>query len=282
MNINCYDCKAKLKRGVVHELSVQEIWIYPVKSLGGYRSPEALVLEKGFAYDRRWMLVDENNRFLTQREHPEMAWFTATCVDGCLHIRHRKNNTSTAFDISLKSQGTFPARIWNDTVLVTEVDHEVSRWFTLELGLRCKLVFFSEESPRPADRRYVTEEKNVSLADAFPYLIIGQSSLNALNLILPEPVSMLRFRPNLVVAGSEPFAEDTWKKLTIGPVPFEMVKPCARCVLTTVNPENAQRGREPLATLATFRKKDNAIYFGMNAIATSRGLIKENDAIILH
>ncbi|GIV37238.1 MAG: hypothetical protein KatS3mg032_1617 [Cyclobacteriaceae bacterium] len=258
---------------------LKEIWIYPVKSLGGYRCAEALALEKGFVHDRRWMLIDANNRFLTQREHPEMALFSVFLSGNTLKITHRKTAASVQFEVWRQSGKKYTARIWQDEVTVYEVHSEVSRWFTHELGLECRLVRFPEENPRPAYPRYVPLPGNVSLADAYPYLIIGQASLDLLNRHLINPVSMLRFRPNLVISGSEPFAEDAWKKFTIGQVLFEAVKPCARCILTTVDPDTGIRGKEPLKTLAAFRKTGNAIYFGMNAIAHTSGIISENDEI---
>ncbi len=247
--------------------------------MGGVRCPEARALEKGFAYDRRWMLIDANNHFLTQRELPQMALFSVSLSGNMLKITHRKTSASVQFEMSQQSSVKYTARVWGDDVAVHEVDRNISRWFTRELGLVCRLVRFPEENPRPADPRHVSVPANVSLADAYPYLIIGQSSLDDLNSRLFEPVTMRRFRPNLVIEGSEPFAEDTWKKFTIGQVLFEAVKPCARCILTTVDPDTGIRGKEPLKTLAAFRKTGNAIYFGMNAIAHTSGMVSENDEI---
>ncbi len=157
--------------------------------------------------------------------------------------------------------------IWDDTVTAREVSARHSAWFSERLGMACKLVFFPEENIRPVDPRYKVNNEHVSLADAYPLLIIGQSSLDDLNTRLESPVPMDRFRPNLVFSGGEPFEEDTWREFTVGTNRFVGVKPCARCVLTTVNQETAERGAEPLRTLATYRKRDNKILFGQNLVS---------------
>jgi uncharacterized protein YcbX len=275
-----YDCTTKGGCKKLSALRIQEIWIYPVKSLAGFRCTEALALEKGFALDRRWMLIDANNHFLTQRQHPEMALFVTAYTGGLLHITHRKTGATLQFEPSLKSATTLDAKIWNDTVAVAEVDAEISQWFTRQLGFPCRLVSFPEAHPRPINPLDYPNQ-HVSLADAYPYLIIGKASLDALNSRLQEPMAMKRFRPNIVFSGGQPFAEDTWKQFTAGPVCFEAVKRCARCVLTTVNPETGIRGKEPLKTLATFRKEGNNIFFGINAIIHRTGIIRENDPINL-
>lgn len=263
-------------------LRVSEIWIYPVKSLGGLRCREAMAFEKGFEHDRRWMLVDEQNRFITQREHPQLALFSVELSDGCLKVLHRKTKSAVEIETIRASSKRLIATIWDDMVETYEVDEEVSRWFSRELGFTCRLVKFPETSQRPADKQFVPENRNVSLADGFPYLLIGQASLDELNKRLSEPVTMQRFRPNLVFTGGEPFTEDTWKKFNMGSVRFEAVKPCARCILTTVHPDTGLRGKEPLQTLSVFRKRDNKIYFGMNLIVLAQGLVREGDEIILH
>lgn len=262
-------------------LYISEIWIYPVKSLGGIRCREALALEKGFEYDRRWMLLDAQHRFITQREHPQMALFSVELSGKVLTIRHRKTGSAIHFETSLVSTRKLDAQIWEDKVEAYEVDAEISQWFSKQLGVACRLVKFPEEKPRPVDRQFVSGQKHVSLADGFPYLIIGEASLNELNRRLQKPVTMHRFRPNLVFTGGEPFAEDTWKAFKIGSVHFAAVKPCARCVLTTIDPDTGEKGKEPLQTLSQFRKQKNKIRFGMNLIAHTQGVIREGDRIFL-
>lgn len=260
-------------------LRLSEIWIYPVKSLGGIPMKEAVVLDKGLTFDRRWMLVDEHNRFLTQREYPQMALFQISLHDQQLHILHRKNSAVIEFPAFATTGAEHKATIWNDEVTTLEPLPEISAWFTKELNMNCRLVHFPEPNPRPVDADYATNHEHVSLADAYPFLIIGQASLDDLNKRLPSPVPMKRFRPNFVFTGGKPYEEDQWRDFSIGEVNFTGVKNCARCVLTTVDPETGIKGKEPLATLSNYRNKGNKILFGQNAVARSTGTVRVNDLL---
>lgn len=263
-------------------LQLHEIWIYPIKSLGGISLNEATVMDKGLKFDRRWMLVDEHNRFLTQREYPQMALFQVSLNDQHLHIRHRKNNATLEFPALATTGTTHRTTIWNDEVTTLEPVPEASAWFAEQLNMNCRLVHFPEINPRPVDPRHATNHEHVSLADAYPFLIIGQASLDDLNTRLTSPVSIKRFRPNFVFTGGNPFEEDHWKDFSIGTVDFTGVKNCARCVLTTVDPETGTKGKEPLATLSQYRKNENKILFGQNAVARSTGTIRINDRITVY
>ncbi|MGE0587845.1 MAG: MOSC domain-containing protein [Cyclobacteriaceae bacterium] len=260
---------------------LEEIWIYPVKSLSGIRLPSAQVMEKGFQYDRRYMLVDENNKFITQRAFPLMSQFKLENQEESFRIIFEGDS----IEIPNNPKGIanhFDVTIWDDTVKVAELSKEHSKWFSERMNLACKFVFFPEGNDRLVDQAYATNLEHVSLADGYPFLIIGQRSLDDLNKRLKEPVSMRRFRPNLVFSGGEPFAEDSWSEFTIGDNRFVNLKLCARCVLTTVDPETGQQGTEPLATLATFRRSGNKVNFGANLVAVDHNIIKEGDKIQVH
>jgi uncharacterized protein YcbX len=260
-------------------LTLAEIWIYPVKSLGGIRLPEAIALNKGLAYDRRWMLINKAGEFLTQRILPQLALFHLTMGEQFLHIRFDNEKLAVS-----KSQNVGPplrATVWNDTVTVAAVSEAADRWFSQQLQQPVRLVQFPEDSPRPVDSTYAPADTHVSLADGYPYLVIGEASLRDLNTRLKSPVPMNRFRPNFVVAGSMPYEEDNWKNFRIGGALFAGIKPCARCVMTTVNQQTAERGTEPLATLAGYRKKNGKVYFGQNALAAATGIVHEGDKIDL-
>lgn len=262
------------------QLSLSEIWIYPVKSLGGIRLSSAKVMGKGLAFDRRWMLVDENGQFLTQRVHPRMALFKLSMNDGQLHVSHKQHS----IDIPLHGLALPEANrvtIWNDMVTAQEVSKEHSQWFSDLMDMKCRLVYFPEENPRPVDPTYKVNDEHVGLADAYPFLIIGQSSLDDLNSRLQEPVPMNRFRPNLVFTGGEPYEEDRWRNFTIGSARFVGVKPCARCVLTTVNQDTAEKGTEPLKTLSGYRKNGSKVLFGQNLVALNHHEIKAGDPITI-
>ena len=261
-------------------LKVSEIWIYPIKSLGGIRVTSAKVMQKGLQYDRRWMLVDEQNGFLTQRVHHQMALFKLSVEKSGFTIVHNANTFFLPFENELLSQPIL-SKVWDDEVTVLEVSHQASEWFSKQLGFGCKLVQFPEINPRLVDERYHINQEHVSLADGYPLLIIGQNSLNDLNSRLQSPVPMNRFRPNLVFTGGKPYEEDEWRNFSVGKNKFVGVKPCSRCVLTTINQQTGEQGKEPLATLAAYHKKENKIYFGQNVLAIDYDEIQEGDEIVV-
>ncbi|MBL0742403.1 MOSC domain-containing protein [Chryseolinea lacunae] len=261
-------------------LTLSEIWIYPVKSLGGIRLQHAEVEKKGLRHDRRWMLVDLEGKFLTQRVHPVMALFKQSIDDHHLTIHFKGDVLSLDLHPDYIPQ-PLSVTVWDDTVTAFEVSAHVSQWFSERMEMPCRLVYFPEDNARPVDPGYATPQDHVSLADAFPLLIIGQSSLDDLNQRLAEPLPMNRFRPNLVFTGGQPYEEDTWKHFTVGTTRFIGAKPCARCVLTTVNQDTAVKGAEPLRTLATYRKRDNKIYFGQNVLTVDHATVAVGDAIVL-
>ncbi len=260
------------------ELKLTQIWIYPIKSLGGISLSSSTVMEKGLEYDRRLMLVDETGTAMTQRVFPKMALFKSSIDKGLLTITHHQH--SMKLDLKKPpASNPITVNIWDDTVSALEVDGSYSQWFSELLGSPCRLVYFPEENSRPVDPRYEVNHEQVSLADAYPFLIIGQSSLDDLNSRLTEPVPMNRFRPNFVFTGGEPFEEDTWRDISIGSTRFVGVKMCGRCILPTVNQDTAERGTEPLKTLSTYRKRDSKVYFGQNLVALDYKPVSVGDTI---
>lgn len=264
-------------------LRLTEIWIYPVKSLGGVRVKSARVMEKGLEFDRRWMLIDDDNNFMTQRFNPKMALFKWIKVGGQWRVGFQGEYLEFSFQEPFMPLQESPIRavIWDDVVDVQEVSKEFSAWFSARLGLGCRLVAFPEKNVRPVDSRYQINREHVSLADAYPLLIIGEQSLADLNARMVAPLPMNRFRPNLVFSGGQAFDEDNWRNFSVGKNKFAAVKPCARCVLTTVNQDTGEKGIEPLVTLSRYRKKENKVLFGQNVIALSHDEIYEGDEIIV-
>lgn len=267
-------------------LTLSEIWIYPVKSLGGIRLESSRVLDKGLPHDRRWMLVDDQGAFMTQRIYPKMALFSLSIDHQRMTITKRNPTTSPAsitFNIDVPPLGEIiQTKVWDDEVIVAEVDAKISQWFSDHLGIICRLVNFPEQNARPVNPRYKVNDEHVSLADAYPFLIIGQSSLDDLNRRMKQPLPMNRFRPNFVFTGGEPFVEDTFRQFSIGKNRFVGVKPCDRCIQTTVDQDTAEKGVEPLLTLATYRKKENKIYFGQNVVALDHEEVRIGDPIVVH
>ncbi|MEO5976308.1 MAG: MOSC N-terminal beta barrel domain-containing protein [Chryseolinea sp.] len=265
----------------MRELKLTQIWIYPIKSLGGIALSHSRVMKKGLELDRRWMLVDQDGVFITQRVHTILALFKLSIEPDHLVVNY---NGDTIF-VPLNRRGEHApvqVQIWDDNVTACEVDERFSIWFSERLGIICRLVQFPEENPRQIDPEYSRPGEYVSLADSFPFLIVGDASLHNLNTRLDNPISMKRFRPNLVFSGGEPFEEDTWKEFTIGESSFQGVKPSSRCVLTTVDPETGNKGAEPLKTLAKFRRWNNKIYFGQNVVACNLTTISVGDKIMVH
>lgn len=259
------------------------IYIYPIKSLGGISLQSAQVEERGLQYDRRWMLVDKNGMFLTQREYPQMALLQMNIKEDKLEVSHKVKPISDLQlpTSNLQSPNTnIVVNIWNDIVIAKHLSKEVDEWFSNALGVDCQLVKMLDDSQRQTDTKYTPEPKQVSFADAYPFLIIGEESLNELNRRLNEPLPMKRFRPNFVFSGGEPFVEDKWKDFMIGNLKFRAVKPCSRCVITTVNPETAEKGSEPLETLTKFRKVGNKVMFGMNVVGLGNGLLEVGDCVV--
>jgi len=265
----------------LNKLILTQIYIYPIKSLGGISLQSAKVEERGLQYDRRWMLIDKNGMFLTQREHPQVALLQVNLKDDNLEVTHKvKPISNLQLPISNEQISSHTVvNIWNDVVIAKNVSRAADLWFSEALNLDCHLVFMDNDSDRVTDRKYVDKPRQVSFADAYPFLIIGQESLDELSRRLKEPLPMNRFRPNFVFSGGEPFIEDTWKDFMIGDLKFRAVKPCSRCVITTINPDTAEKGSEPLETLAKFRKIGNKANFGQNLVAYDEGIVNVGDRV---
>lgn len=256
---------------------LSEINIYPIKSLKGISIDKGKIERRGLQFDRRWMLIDQNNHFLTQREFPKMATINVEIIDDALRVSNEEEKLIIPFipevDVSAK------VRIWQSKCGAKVYENQINEWFSEYLQTNCKLVLMPEETKRKINYFYAVQaDDHVSFADGFPFLLIGESSLANLNEKLESPVPMNRFRPNFVIEDSEAFAEDGWKKIKIGKAIFHVVKPCARCVITTIDQETGQKaGAEPLKTLASFRipkrSRKKKILFGQNLIAENAGEI---------
>ena len=253
-------------------LRVSEITRYPVKSLGGETLDTVEVGLLGPAWDRRWMVVDREGVYLSQRSEPRLALARSSIAPGQLVIETDAQET-LHLPLEPDRGETLRARVWSDTVEAIAMSGAASEWFSDFLHRRCELVYLPEARGRALSPDYGQASDRTSLTDGYPFLIIGQASLDHLNARLETPVPMNRFRPNLVIEGADPFAEDHWTHIRVGDLPFRVVKPCARCVVTTTDQSSAERSPEPLKTLATFRSFDGKIMFGMNAIHDGSGRI---------
>ncbi|AQG78393.1 MOSC domain-containing protein [Spirosoma montaniterrae] len=267
-------------------MQISALYLYPVKSLGGIAVNEAVVDAKGFQHDRRFMLVDPNGIFITQRSNPHMALIDVSIESDTLYVWHRHRPTDRlmlALEPDATGLPTLPVTIWDsENVSAVRVGAEADRWFTNVLGKPCHLVFMPDSTRRTIDLTYARHTDDaVSFADGYPYLLIGQASLDDLNQRLPEPIGIERFRPNIVVSGSLPFAEDSWAHFRVGELDMYGVKPCARCILTTIDPATGQKGTEPLKTLAGYRQWKHKILFGQNVLVepNTSGLLRVGQSV---
>ncbi len=248
------------------------IFVYPIKSCGGISLRSADLVATGLRDDRRWMLVDEVGGFMSQRRHPRMALVSPRITPRGLVVR-----APGMPDLEVLSEGQDGVRIgvevWGDAQRGEPVGEEADRWFSAFLDFSCRLVRKPDDDVRPVDSLYAGEGDQTSFADGFSLLVISEASLEDLNGRLERPLPMNRFRPNLVVRGCGPYAEDGWVEMRVGGATFRVAEPCPRCAVTTVDQQTGERGKEPLRTLATYRKSGGEVWFGRNLIHTSLGAV---------
>jgi uncharacterized protein len=264
-------------------LSISQLYIYPIKSLGGIAVSTALVKDRGLENDRRFMLVDGNGLFLTQRERPSMA-LLRTSIQGLELIVWHKDHQSGRLRLPLVPEpalSTTTVKVWDDYCEAQYVSDEADKWFTEKLNSLCRLLYMPESTKRMVDPVYALSNDITSFSDGYPVLLIGQSSLDDLNSRMNEVLPMDRFRPNIVMAGGQPFEEDSMEQFSVNGVNFYGVKLCARCVVTTTNQETGVMGKEPLKTLATYRMANNKVYFGQNVLCEGEGVIRSGDEIVV-
>ncbi|MDC0663316.1 MOSC domain-containing protein [Marinobacter sp. SS21] len=259
-------------------MRVRSLYIYPVKSLRGIAVQEMALDGFGPADDRRWMIVDRENQFVTQRTHPQLANVGTELIDGQVWI-------------DVPGQARYPlsagptersVRVWRDWVKGRLAEPGPAAAVSAFCGQSVELVYMPESTFRRVDSGWVMDRRRVGFADGFPFLIVNQASLDDLNGRLQVAVDERRFRPNIVIDGPEPWAEDVWRSLDIGKRSFSLPKPCSRCVMTTVDPDRGVKApdSEPLRTLGRFRRTADGVMFGVNALHDGKpGVIRVGDAV---
>ncbi len=255
-------------------ITLSKIIYYPVKACRGFEVDSACVERMGLEHDRRMMVVTEQGQFLTQREYPRLALVTPKLSDGTLELSAPNYDS---IRLGIQTSGThWPVDIWKSKgVHAIDQGEEAARWFTDWLGTSVRLVHFADGYKRKVNAEYaVNDDDHTGFADGYPILLTSEEGLQDLNSRLETPVPMNRFRPNLVVKGCEPFAEDTWNRIKVGDVELAIVKPCARCVVTTIDKETLARSKEPLKTLGEYRKHKLGAIFGQNVISLNEGRIR--------
>lgn len=258
--------------------SVKEIYIYPIKSLAGISLKSAKAEEMGFENDRRWMLINAENIHVTQREYPIMSQFYPEILGDKIQITFE--GETHEFSINEHLGNPINSHVWEDKSEVFEVSKNSSKWFSDKLGIECRLVKINKIGARKHESSKTNETYNVSLADGYPYLLIGTESLDFLNGKLEEKITVKRFRPNIVVSTKSAHEEDDFKTFTIGEVQFKNIKPCGRCIMVNNDPQKAIVKKEPLKTLSKYRNVNNSVLFGTNLVSLNSGIINVGDEVV--
>ncbi|WP_333750086.1 MOSC domain-containing protein [Streptomyces sp. IBSBF 2394] len=266
---------------------LQSIHVHPVKALRSLSLQEAVVEPWGPAGDRRWMLIDDGGKVVTQRRQPRLALAAAELLPGG-GVRLSAPGTAPLTVPVPRAVGTVTVQIFRDKVEAVPAEDEAAHaWCSALLGTDVRLVHLDDPATRrPVDPRYALPGETVSFADGFPLLLTTTASLDALNSLIASgehaaegPLPMNRFRPNLVVSGTEPWAEDTWSCVAVGEVVLRVAKPCGRCVVTTTDQGTADRGAEPLHSLGRYRRLDGKLVFGQNLVPLGRGTVRVGDPV---
>ena len=258
-------------------ISISELYIYPVKSLAGIKLTSAELSPFGLKHDRRWMIVDQQGLLLTQREIAAMATIKTAIKDDQLILTHNGKQCKVPKEHSDSRQ--IKVTVWKDQVNAKHLATQVDQWLSEILGQTCQLIYMPAQAQRQIDPDFAPAKQFVSFADAFPFLLISQASLDDLNQRLQKPVSINRFRPNIVVTGVQAYAEDQWQDLSINDIAYQAVKKCSRCIMPSINQQTGQQDQNKmLVILSGYRKENKKIKFGQNLIYKNVDII--NNQII--
>jgi uncharacterized protein YcbX len=259
-------------------IEVSALTIYPLKGGRGMPVTELAIDSIGPRNDRRWVVVDSAGVQVTQREIARLCQIVARPDGAGLRLSAPYMPTIEVPEPTAEAARR-TVQVWDDAVEAADAGDVAARWVSRFLGAEVRLAHCPETTARRTDPDYDPIGSPVSFADGYPLLLISEASLADLNTRLPSPLPMNRFRPNLVVRGTEPFAEDGWRRFMIGAIPFDGVKPCARCVVTTTDQDTGERSPEPLRTLARYRRRGDGVQFGMNVVHRRTGTIRVGDPV---
>ncbi|WP_269618378.1 MOSC domain-containing protein [Zhongshania sp. BJYM1] len=252
-------------------LTVSSLWQYPVKSLAGVPLKRMQITSWGPHLDRRWMVVDDQGRFATQRQLPAMSRLAASQTERGVRIQSL-DDSSQFIEVRQPSDDSDSlVSVWSDDCVASDAGDEVAEWLRRQLGKDLRLCFMQENTFRQVDTQYAAAGVRVSFADGFPFLLCSDDSVAALSKALGRDLDIRRFRPNIVVSGAEAFAEDSWRRIRIADVDFELVKPCARCAIPTINLDSGIREPDVFKLLRTERQRDGDVFFGQNLIQCGEG-----------
>lgn len=262
-------------------MTLSSIGVYPLKSAGGLAPRAWSVDAMGLEDDRRWMVVDLDGGFVTARTDPRLALLRVAFAEQRRSLWVRASGFEP-LSVGRPSELSARVAVWGDEVQAAPVSPEADAWFSAFLGRKVRAVYLPPSGQRQVDLAFARPGDRVGFADGFPALLVTDTALNELNRRLDQPVTMARFRPNLVISGARAHAEDGWKRLRIGSIEFDVVKPCARCTMTTIDPETGVKaGPEPLRALASYRRDPGSgeVMFGQNLIHRGAGELRVGDAV---
>lgn len=261
-------------------LEITQLYIYPIKSLGALALKEAQIEMQGLAWDRRFMLVDENGKFITQRTRPDLTRFRLSIQPDGFLVEDTHSGQKKTLSSSTELGKSIAVEIWEDHLDARMVLDDWSEWFSQLLQESVFLVHLTDSSPRFVKEKYQTSlSKESSFADALPILLCSEASYEAVEKQMGGQIDRLRFRPNIIVRGSRAFEEDTWKQIQVGNVQLFGAKPCARCQLITVHPQQGTIQKEVLTALSQIRKIGNKVYFGQQFVPQILGKLAVGDRI---
>lgn len=258
------------------QIRVTYLFVYPIKSLRGISQEVAPVTPFGLRHDRRFMLVRPDGTFITQRLYPELTVFDVEMSADRVVVTH-PDRSSICIPVRGEGVANIRASVWDDSVDAFVGFPEADSFFSDHMREPLRLAWMPETTHRQTDLTYSQEGDRVSFADGYPILLVGQASMDDLNTRLEIPLPVNRFRPNIVVEGCDPWSEESWTHVEMPGAALRLVKKCDRCVVTTTDQRSGERLKEPLATLATFRKEGNKVWFGMNCIPDC--MTEEGDAL---
>lgn len=267
------------KLGGIMSIHVSQLFIYPVKSLQGISLESISVHDFGPKWDRRFMLVDDTGRFITQRQCPSMSQVPVVLQDNTMFIGEAENQISVQLNelnaLSVMSE----VSVWNDQLTAKVLPKNVNDWISNKLNRSARLCFIDDATHRQVDLEFAKKGDKTGFSDGFPFLILSEASLAFLSNEVGFNLDAMRFRPNIVVSGCEAFAEDQWQAIEINGIEFDIVKPCSRCVIPTINPATSEKQPEVMQVMLKHRKKGKQVYVGQNAIHRGIGELRIGDRV---
>lgn len=255
---------------------ISQLFIYPLKSAAGISIDDMPLDALGPKDDRRWMLVDDNGRFISQRTHPRLCQLNTALSANGLTL---STNDGLALEAPRGGGSEMAVTVWRDQILAQDCGEVPARELSAWLNKACRLVYMPDDCLRQVDIDYAAPGRRVGFADGFPLLLISEASLEAFNRHLPTGIEMKRFRPNLVVKGCEPYAEDSWSGVRAGDLQLDIVKPCSRCIIPAVNPVTTEKEQAVIDALNRYRRRGTATYFGQNVLHSGVGQLHVGQSI---